>query len=190
MKISMLVLYLRYIRGNVRVTTDDGTDIFVGTYGHEVGLYYAPGSLDDLLPTEGCVYGVDMFPTTAGANGSSLDGLVGYPTWSNSASDGTLEGGFGYWFQEVLTDERTCTSPSEILADPIVLGNALTLSGASIDTSYPVPAVDSSAGITDMSFGETATIAWGDNQWPRTWVHIRRVQEGQPVRGPHMCCGK
>ena len=30
-------------------------------------------------------------------------------------------------------------------------------------------------------FGETATIAWGDNQWPRTWVHIRRVQEGQPV---------
>ena len=43
-----------------------------------------------------------------------LDGLVGYPEWSNSATDGSLEGGFGYWFQEVLTDERTCTSPDEI----------------------------------------------------------------------------
>ena len=132
-----------------QVSNDDGTEIFVGTYGHEVGLYYAPGNLDDLLPTDGCVYGTDMFPTTAGANGSSLDGLVGYPTWSSSASEGTLEGGFGYWFQEVLTDERTCTSPSEILADPIALGNALTLSGASIDTSFPVPAVEFSSGTFD-----------------------------------------
>ena len=43
-------------------------EIFVGTYGHEMALYYAPGSLDDLLPEQGCSYGVDMFPTTAGAN--------------------------------------------------------------------------------------------------------------------------
>ena len=62
-----------------QVNSDDEVEIFVGTYGHEVGLYYAPGSLDDLLPSDGCVYGADMFPTTAGTNGSSLDGLVGYP---------------------------------------------------------------------------------------------------------------
>ena len=102
-----------------QVSNDDGTEIFVGTYGHEVGLFHAPGTLDDLKPTDGCVYGADMFPTTAGANGSSLDGLVGYPTWSNDANNGTwkVDSGIGF----VLTDERTCTSPTEILSDPIVL---------------------------------------------------------------------
>ena len=164
-----------------QITTDDVTEIFVGTYGHEMTLYYAPGSLDDLLPGQGCTYGVDMFPTTAGENASSLPGLVGFPSWSNSLTNGTLEGGFGYWFQEVLTDERTCTSPDEILTDPIVLENALGLSGASIDTSYDVPAVNFSSGITDMTFGDDATIEWETHEWPRAWVHIRRVQEGQPV---------
>ena len=164
-----------------QITTDDVTEIFVGTYGHDMALYYAPGTLDDLVPSQGCAYGVDMFPTTAGANASSLAGLVGYPGWSNSVTDGSMEGGFGYWYQEVLTDERTCTSPAEILSDPIVLGNALGLSGASIDTAYDVPVVDFSSGITDMTFGDTASMEWESHDWPRTWVHIRRVQEGQPV---------
>ena len=68
-----------------------------------------------------------------------------------------------------------------------LLGNALGLSGASIDTAFDVPAVDFSAGITDMTFGDDASMEWASHDWARTWVHIRRVQEGQPVEGLNMC---
>lgn len=164
-----------------QATNDASTETFVGTFGHEVALYYAPSSLDDLFPKSGCVYGLDMFPTTAGENGSSLEGLVGYPSWSNGIDNGVLEGGFGYWFQDILTDERTCTSPEVILNAPMVLDNALGLSGASIETAYDVPTVNFDSGVTSLDFGEVISMQWGNHDWPRTWVHIRRVQEGVPV---------
>ncbi len=155
--------------------------VFNGTYGHQVALYYAPGNLDDLLLNEGCFYGLDMFPTSGGSGGSSLEELVGYPTWSNSVSNGLLEGAFGYWFQDVLTDEHTCLNPEAILSDPMTLDNALGLSSVSISESYTVPLVQFSDGISQLSFGETQTIRWNVHDWPRSWVHIRRTKANQPV---------
>lgn len=164
-----------------QATNDTSTETFVGTYGHEVALYYAPSSLDDLLPNSGCIYGLDMFPTTAGENGSSLEGLVGYPSWSNGLDNGILEGGFGYWFQDVLTDERTCTSPDAILNAPMFLDNALGLSGVSIEKAFDVPAVNFQSGVTSLEFGDATLVQWENHDWPRSWVHIRRVQDGAPV---------
>jgi hypothetical protein len=161
--------------------TNDEVSYFPGTFGHEMVLYYAPGNLDDLLPSEGCVYGLDMFPVSAGSNGSSLEGLVGYPAWSNDSSSGIMEGGFGYWFQDVFTDERTCTNPSDILNEPIALSNALGLSGATIETAFDVPNVHFSSGVTTLGFGENALVEWDQNDWPRRWVHIRRLNDNQPI---------
>ena len=162
-------------------TTEDETDRFVGTYGHEISLFFAPGKLDDLIPTDGCSYGVDMFPTSAGEGASSIDGLSGYPMWSNSTDSGVLEGGFGYWSQDVLTDEHTCLNPSTVLDDTIELENALGLSNVQIEESFEVPMVDFSEGIAFLEFGQDASIEWESHDWPRSWVHIRRSKAGQPV---------
>jgi len=162
-------------------STEDETDLFVGTYGHEISLFFAPGKLDDLIPTDGCVYGVDMFPTSAGEGASSIEGLAGYPMWSNSVDNGVLEGGFGYWSQDVLTDEHTCENPSTVLTDAIELENALGLSSVQIEQAFDVPRVDFSEGISFLEFGQDASVEWETHEWPRSWVHIRRSKAGQPV---------
>ena len=53
-----------------QITTDDVTEIFVGTYGHEMA--FTTLGLDDLLPDRGA-YGVDMFPTAGAMVLHSLD---------------------------------------------------------------------------------------------------------------------
>ena len=158
-----------------------GTDPFLGTYGHEVSLYYAPSSLNDLIPSEGCVYGNDAFPTYAGANGSSFEGLVGFPGWNNADQSGTMEGGFGYWHQDVLTDEHTCEDPSDILDSTISLNNAQEFSGASIPEAFVVPEVEFDGFDSVIDFGDEVDVSWSSHNWPRTWIHLRRSNEDQLV---------
>ncbi len=159
----------------------DAINVFPGTYGHEVALYYAPGNLDDLLLNEGCQYGLDILPQTAGEGASSIEGLVGYPTWMSDGADGYLEGGFGYWFQDVMTNEHTCLDPSLILSTPIQLQNALGLSGVSVEQYSEVPSVDFEEGVSSLAFGQETQIVWNETQWPRTWVHLRSTKDGEAV---------
>ena len=154
-------------------------ELAVGTYGHELALFYAPTSLIDLLPAEGCVYGAEMFPIDAGANGSSLEGLQGFPQWSNSLNSGELQGAFGYWFMDAMTDEHTCDAPGSILQYPATLGNANQFSGYSTETATYVPMVEFS-GFTDViSWGDNVTASWGANgEWDRVWIEMQRTKDG------------
>lgn len=158
-----------------------GTEQFHGTYGHELFFYHAPSSLNDLLPQEGCVYGMDVFSTSAGANASSLEGLVGYPEWQYGEESGYMEGGFGFWYQDVMTDEHTCEDPQDILDASIVLGNAQAFSGAEIPSSFPVPDVDFTGFQSLIDFGDTVEVTWSETRWPRVWAHLRRTKDGQVV---------
>ena len=158
-----------------------GTDPFLGTYGHEMSLYYAPSSLNDLIPSEGCVYGNDAFPTVAGGNASSFDGLVGFPGWNNEEQNGTMEGGFGYWYQDVLTDEHTCENPADILESGITLNNAQDFSGATIPDAFVVPEVEFNGFDSVIDFGDVVDVTWSTHNWPRTWIHLRRSNDDQLV---------
>ncbi len=160
---------------------EGGTDPILGTYGHEVSLFYAPSSLNDLIPTDGCAAGVDPFPITAGSNGSSFDGLVGFPGWRNDDQTGTMEGGFGYWYQDVLTDEHTCESPSQILDSNIGLINAQDFSGATMPVAFSSPEVEFNGFDSVIDFGDEVDVSWTTHNWPRTWIHLRRTNDGQVV---------
>lgn len=151
----------------------------VGTYGHELAFFYAPGSLEDLLPESGCVYGAEMFPIDAGVNGSSLDGLQGYPQWANPNSGGELQGGFGYWFVDAMTDEHTCDAPESILQYPATLGNANQFSNFSTETASYVPMVEFSGFTNVIAFGDNVTADWGSNgEWDRVWIEMQRTKDG------------
>ena len=158
-----------------------GTEQFHGTYGHEMFFYHAPSSLNDLLPQDGCVYGLDVFSTSAGSNASSLEGLVGYPEWQYGEESGYMEGGFGFWYQDIMTDEHTCEDPQDILDASIVLGNAQAFSGAEIPSAFPVPDIQFTGFQSLIDFGDTVDVSWSETQWPRVWAHLRRTKDGQVV---------
>lgn len=170
--------------GNQTETEGDNEieiNVFPGTYGHEVALYFAPGNLDDLLLNEGCQYGLDIFPKTGGEGASSIEGLIGYPTWMSDGADGLLEGGFGYWFHDVMTNEHTCLDPSLIVSNPIQLQNALGLSGVTVEEHFDIPTVEFESGISTLQVGQDTQIEWSEHQWPRTWVHVRSTKDGEAV---------
>lgn len=151
----------------------------VGTYGHELAFFYEPNSLEDLLPASGCVYGAEMFPSSAGANGSSLEGLQGFPQWSNTVNGGELQGAFGYWFVDAMTDEHTCDAPGSILQFPATLGNANQFSNVSTETATYVPMVTFTGFQDVIGFGDTVTADWGSNgEWDRVWVEMQRTKDG------------
>ena len=153
--------------------------ITVGTYGHELALFYAPNSLEDLLPDSGCVYGAEMFPIDAGSSSSALEGLQGFPQWSNSLDGGELQGGGGYWFVDAMTDEHTCDAPGSILQYPVTLGNANQFTGYSTETATYVPMVEFTGFTNVIEFGDNVTADWGSNGgWDRVWIEMQRTKDG------------
>ena len=154
-------------------------DPYPGTFGQEVVLYHAPASLSDLLPVEGCEYGVDMFPDNAGSGAAPIDGLSNFPEWDSTVDSGELQGGFGYWFEDVLTDEHTCDSPHELMEYGTVLENAAHFSGAVAPSVSEVPMVEFGGFEGVIEWGAPVEASWENNDWDRVWVQMRRELEGQ-----------
>ena len=93
MKILMLGLYLRSIRGNVRSQPMMSQIYLLVLMGMKWLCTMRQANLDDYFQVQDALM-EDMFPPIP-VQMISLAGLVGYPGWSN-LSDGSSEGGFGY----------------------------------------------------------------------------------------------
>jgi hypothetical protein len=157
------------------------TDPYPGTFGHEVILYHAPGSLSDLLPENGCEFGVDMFPNSAGEGAMPIEGLEDFPEWNSTVDSGEMQGDFGYWYEDVLTDEHTCDSPQELLEYGTVLENAAHFSGSATPAASEVPYVafsgyDEESGV--ITWGDEVEASWETTEWDRIWIQMSRVREG------------
>lgn len=151
----------------------------VGTYGHELSLAYAPGSLEDLMPASGCVYGAEMFPGDAGANGSSLENLQGFPQWSNSIDGGELQGAFGYWSVDAMSSEHSCDAPGSILQHPVSLTNANQFSNFSTEIATYVPLVTFTGFEGVISWDDEVTASWeSSGEWDRVWIEMQRTKDG------------
>lgn len=160
-------------------------DVYEGVFSFNVALEYAPDGLQDRALPGGCVYGLSMFPDDAGAGGSDLPGLNGdEPRWSTEESGGELaREAAGFYYQEVLSNVRSCQHSEDVLADGVMLEDAGALTGAQTPGSGEISWVDEDIEDTDgdgnLSFGETVELDWDDEGWDEAWVQIRQERDGE-----------
>lgn len=157
-----------------------------GAFSYNVSMQYAPDALPSLdLPASGCNAGADIFPGDAGTGAQDLPD--GTPDWYNTDDfNGTFDqDGTGFYFEDVFSNQRTCTRVEEILGDGTKLANAGSFSGARTPTpgelaSISITGADIDA-TTGLPFGSELDVAWESTDWDATWVQIRREQGGSLV---------
>jgi hypothetical protein len=171
-------------------TTDSGgttgtSDVWEGVFQYGVSLEYAPDALVDRgLPTTGCVSGLDVFARDAGSGGLDIPGAPS-PTWSNGDATGTLERQTpGFYYANVLDNERSCQESQELLGEGTLLSDAGSFSGA----RTPQPGTFESVTLTGdvnsnsgLEFGATVTADWDASGWTSSWVQVRRENDGALV---------
>ena len=150
---------------------------YPGVYAHKVSLEYAPNALRSLdLPAPGdCAYGLDMFPTNAGAGGSNIDGIASQPEWETDYFDGELElMATGFWFDDVLGNEHLCQEAEDRLEGGTSLLDAGILSGLTTPIPSDIPEITYSGFDTVIEFGEDISISWSEHEWEQVWIQLRR----------------
>jgi hypothetical protein len=154
-----------------------GADPYLGTYAHMISLEYAPDALRSLdLPAPGeCSYGLDMFPSNAGAGGTNIAGIESQPEWESESYDGELElTAAGFWFDDVLGNEHLCAEATERLEGGTKLFDAGVLSGISTPQPADIPNLEYDGFDTVIDFGSDIDISWEEHDWEQVWVQLRR----------------
>lgn len=165
-------------------TDPDNPYIYEGVYSYEVSLEYAPDALvSRALPSSGCTKGLDLFPTSAGADGQNIP-ESGDPTWSNGDLSGELENASpGFYYDDAFGNVDNCAYADEMIGDGTSLTGAGVFSGARSPEAgqladVSISGYDESAGIV---FGDTVEATWTQAGWDTGWVQIRREYAGELV---------
>ena len=156
----------------------EGEKTYPGPFAHHVSLEYAPDALRPLqLPSAGgCTYGLDMFPTTAGAGGVDLVGITGDPEWETASHDGEFrQMGVGFYFDDVLGDDRVCGNGARArLEGGTELVDAGRLSGIVTPQPSDIPDVTLGGFGDVVSWGDEIDISVSPHDWEQVWVQLRR----------------
>ena len=159
-------------------------DVYEGVFSFNVALEYAPDGLQDRALPGGCVYGLSMFPTDAGAAGANLPGLDDNPRWATSDAGGELRReAAGFYYSEVLSNVRSCQRSEDLLEEGVSLEDAAALTGATTPPAGLIDWVDEDIedddGDGNLSFGETVELTWEADDWDEAWVQIRQERDGE-----------
>ena len=157
-------------------------DVYEGAFSFNVSLEYAPDGLQDRTLPGGCVYGLSMFPVDAGSSGTDIPSVNSDPRWETEARSGVLSReAAGFYYNEVLSNVRSCEPSDDLVEDGVTLLEAGPLTGAQTPPAGFIDWIDiqDDDGDGNIDFGEEVELEWDADDWDEVWVQIRMEREGE-----------
>jgi len=153
-----------------------------GVYGFTIALEYAPDGLSprDLPPAGSCQGDLSMFPLDAGVSGTAIPDAGTEIPWATSTRSGVLsELSPGFYYEDVLGNQFTCASPSDMVSSGISVPTAGSLGSISTPSAGDLLSVslegESESGLV---FGEEVSVEWDASDWEESWLQVRMEREG------------
>jgi hypothetical protein len=164
--------------------TASADTLYNGVYAFDLALEYAPDALaSQTLPAPGtCEASLSVFPIDAGASGVDIPDLTGDPEWESVVDVGVLaHGSPGFYFSNVLENQRSCQTTDDVIGGGVVLTNAGSVTGARTPDPGDLGAVTVADANEDgvLDFGEVTEVSWEASGWNETWVQIRQERDGE-----------
>lgn len=158
--------------------------LYNGVYAFDLALEYAPDALaSQTLPAPGdCQASLSVFPIDAGASGVDIPELSGDPEWESVVDVGVLaHGSPGFYFSNVLENQRSCQTADDVVGGGVALTNAGSITGARTPDPGDLGAVTvaDASGDGILDFGEVTEVSWEASGWNETWVQIRQERDGE-----------
>ena len=158
--------------------------LYNGVYAFDLALEYAPDALaSQTLPAPGtCQASLSVFPIDAGASGVDIPDLAGDPEWESVVDVGVLaHGSPGFYFSNVLENQRSCQTADDVVGGGVALTNAGSITGARTPDPGDLGAVTvaDASGDGILDFGEVTEVSWEASGWNETWVQIRQERDGE-----------
>jgi hypothetical protein len=176
-----------YVWPCIEKGADTGSEdtLYNGVYAFDLALEYAPDALaSQTLPAPGdCQASLSVFPIDAGASGVDIPELSGDPEWESVVDVGVLaHGSPGFYFSNVLENQRSCQTTDDVVGGGVALTNAGAITGAR--TPDPGRAGRGHrrgrrAETASLDFGEVTEVSWEASGWNETWVQIRQERDGE-----------
>ncbi|MEE2751690.1 MAG: hypothetical protein VX519_09685 [Myxococcota bacterium] len=153
-----------------------------GVYGFTIALEYAPDGLSsrDLPPAGSCQGELSMFPLDAGVSGTAIPDAGNEIAWATSTRSGSLaELSPGFYYEDVLGNQFTCVSPSDMVSSGITVPTAGSLGSISTPSAGELVSVTLGDGSDQgLVFGEEVAVEWDASDWEESWLQVRMEREG------------
>ena len=163
---------------------DGGIDYYEGVSSYEIAFEYAPDALATRsLPVSGCTKGLDLFPASAGIEGTDIPDASA-PVWENGNYTGVLERkSDGFYFGDAYGNVESCYYADELIGEGTGISDAGVFSGAKTPPSGSLADVEISGvdATTGIAFGAEITASWAMSGWDQAWVQVRRESMGELV---------